>query len=157
MKILFLGVGKTKFSALAEMEEIFSKRISHYCKFEYRYLELHKKWNKLPPSALKKKEAELVLNSINPKDHLILLDEKAKQFDSIEFAKKIENFSNRSINQIVFLVGGAFGFDDSLYQRAQEKISLSKMTFSHQIIRSIFLEQLYRGFTIINNESYHNI
>lgn len=107
-------------------------------------------------NTIKKQEAEKILLKIKPEDYLVLLDEKGKSFSSIEFASFIEKKENQSIKKLIFLIGGAYGFDEKIYARANEKISLSKMTFSHQLIRLIFMEQLYRAYTIIHNFPYHN-
>ncbi len=104
----------------------------------------------------KQKEGELILKKILPGDFVILLDDKGKEHTSPQFAAYIENLFNQSLKNICFIVGGAYGFSDEVYQRANAKVSLSKMTFSHQIVRPLFLEQLYRAFTIINNEPYHH-
>lgn len=156
MKIMLLGIGKSKYQCFIDSERLFADRLKHYCNFEMNYLEVHKSKNKLPSPELKKHEAQLILNKLNASDYLVLLDEKGKDFTSRQFATKIESFQSRSIPRLVFLIGGAFGFDSSIYDRANEKISLSKMTYSHQLIRTIFLEQIYRAYTIINNQSYHN-
>ncbi|MDP4851635.1 MAG: 23S rRNA (pseudouridine(1915)-N(3))-methyltransferase RlmH, partial [Saprospiraceae bacterium] len=102
------------------------------------------------------KEGEKVLQKLTPQDYLILLDEGGKEFSSVQFSQFIEKELNKSYKKLIFLVGGSFGFSPELQQRANLKISLSKMTFSHQMVRLFFLEQIYRGFTILNNEPYHN-
>ncbi len=107
-------------------------------------------------SKMKEKEGEAILKKINPGDYLILLDDKGKEFSSTQFASYLEGLFNQSLKNIVFVVGGAYGFSEAVYKRANAKLSLSKMTFSHQIIRVIFYEQLYRAFTIINKEPYHH-
>ncbi len=105
---------------------------------------------------VKDKEGELILKKIIPGDYVILLDDKGKEFTSTQFAAYLEGLFNQSLKNICFVAGGAYGFSDELYKRANAKLSLSKMTFSHQIVRAIFSEQLYRAFTIINNEPYHH-
>jgi len=105
---------------------------------------------------IKEKEGELLLKKIVPTDFVVLLDDKGKEFTSIQFAQYLESSFNQSIKNICFVVGGAYGFSDAVYKRANAKLSLSKMTFSHQIIRAIFYEQLYRAFTIIRKEPYHH-
>ena len=104
----------------------------------------------------KKLEAEKILAKLKPTDYLILLDEKGKQFSSVAFADYIQQKENQSIKKIIFLIGGTYGFDEKVYERCNDKISLSKMTYSHQLIRLIFMEQLYRAYTIIHNFPYHN-
>ena len=108
------------------------------------------------PKILKNMEAEKILGKLKPDDFLILLDEKGKQLTSVEFADFIQKKENQSIKKLIFLVGGAYGFDEKIYERANDKISLSSMTFSHQLIRLIFMEQLYRAYTIMHNFPYHN-
>ena len=105
---------------------------------------------------VKDKEGELILKKIIPGDYVILLDDKGKEFTSTQFAAYLEGLFNQSLKNICFVAGGAYGFSDELYKRANAKLSLSKMTISHQIVRDIFSEQLYRAFTIINNEPYHH-
>ena len=105
---------------------------------------------------LKSMEAEKILGKLKSDDHLILLDEKGKEYTSMEFADFIRKKENQSVKKIIYLIGGAYGFDEKVYARANEKISLSKMTFSHQMIRLIFMEQLYRAYAILNNYPYHN-
>lgn len=104
----------------------------------------------------KQREAEKILEKLQPTDFLILLDEKGVEFSSVQFADYIQKRENQSLKRIVFLIGSAYGFDEKLYQRANDKIALSRMTFSHQLIRLIFLEQFYRAYTILNNFPYHN-
>lgn len=155
MKFSFWVIGKNDASVDA-LCQLYEKRIQHYIPFSIQSWENKKGSHKLPPDKLKQKEAELILNKLDNKDLLILLDEAGKQFTSRDFADKVENWMQSGKRQVVFLVGGAFGFAPELYQRADAQISLSKGTFSHQIIRIMFLEQLYRAYTIINKEPYHN-
>lgn len=115
-----------------------------------------KKTKNLSETEVKKKEAELILREVLPGDHIVLLDDKGKDYTSLKFADHLQQIMNRGVKRIVFIVGGPYGFDTSVYQKANEKLSLSKMTFSHQIIRAIFAEQLYRAFAILNNEPYHH-
>lgn len=153
MKIQLWAIGKTKAAYLTAAEQEFTKRLSHYFKFEISY---YKNVKHSDPQQIKKSEAQLILDKLKTSDHLILLDEKGKSYGSRDFAKRIESYSNRSLQNVVFLIGGAYGFHELLYARANEKLSISQMTFSHQLIRTIFLEQLYRAGTIIKGESYHN-
>jgi 23S rRNA (pseudouridine1915-N3)-methyltransferase len=157
MKIEIWCLGKTHMSYIKEGINDFSKRLSHYCNFDIIEHENHKLGKSENPDSLKDKEADIILKKLEEKDYLILLDEKGKEFDSIEFSGFLEKLPNISSKKTVFLIGGAFGFSKKMYERANFKISLSKMTYSHQLIRLIFAEQLYRGFTIIKNEKYHNI
>lgn len=156
MKISFWYIGKNKQSFIDEGLKAYSKRISHYCKFEHKLFKHVKNSESLPPKELLKKEAQIYLNELKPSDHLILLDENGKDFNSRQFASFLEQKQLQSLKHIVFAVGGAYGFSDELKSKASGKVSLSKMTFSHQLIRIIFLEQLYRAFTIIKGEKYHN-
>lgn len=135
--------------------ETLVKRISRYCEFELIELKTERYSNSLPVNEIKKKESKLILSKITPKDFVIALDENGKHYSSRKFAETLEKYSLSS-QRIIFLVGGAFGYDASVLDRSNAKLSLSSMTFSHQLIRIIFLEQLYRAFTILNNEKYHN-
>lgn len=156
MKISFWYIGKHKQDYIDDGIAIFKKRIQHYCKFDIKGFNKVKHAEKLPPEELKKKEGHLYINELQPGDQLILLDEKGKEFNSRQFAAYIEYFQVQSAKHVVFAIGGAYGFSDELKAKSAGKVSLSKMTFSHQLIRIIFLEQLYRAFTIINGEKYHN-
>lgn len=134
--------------------KIFLKRLPHYIGFDYKELKDVKNFS--GTEDLLKKEADLLFSNFTEDDYIVLLDEKGKQFKSLEFANYLEKHSLKSTKKLVFIIGGAFGFADVMYKRANEKISLSSMTFSHQMIRLFFLEQLYRAFTIIKGEKYHN-
>jgi len=155
VKVTFLLTGKTSKSFVKEHMETLVKRISRYCEFELIELKTERYSNSLPVKEIKKKEAKLILNKITTKDFVIALDENGKQYSSRNFAETLEKYSLTS-QRIIFLVGGAFGYDPTVLDRSNAKLSLSSMTFSHQLIRIIFLEQLYRAFTILNNEKYHN-
>lgn len=156
MKLCFWMIGKTQKKHLEEGIGIFTDRIGRYVPFESEILPEGKSGKKTRPEQVMKQEAEAVLRRLDPADHLILLDAGGRQFDSLGFADYVEHLLHYSSKRIVFLVGGAFGFDPALRQRADARLSLSTLTFSHQLIRLIFLEQLYRAFTIIRNEPYHN-
>ena len=155
MKIELWVVGKTAFKYLEEGIGLYEKRLKHYTSFELTVLPDVKN-PPLSTEALKTKEGELILNKLTKDDVLVLLDENGKQQTSMEFSKFIENQQISSTKRLVFQIGGAFGFSEAVYQRANFKLSLSKMTFSHQMIRLFFVEQLYRAFTIIRGEKYHN-
>ena len=133
----------------------FTKRIKHYLNFDIQYWAV-KTNARLGMEQLKKKEAALLLSKIKPGDHLILLDEHGKEYRSTEFAKKLEKLKMSSNKRIIFIVGGGYGFDDELRSKSQHIISLSKMTFPHDLVRVIFLEQLYRACTIQRGEKYHH-
>jgi len=156
MKVKLLMVGKTSEDFLKTGIEMYSNRIKHYIKFEIVIIKDIKTGKNMPSKTIKTKEEEQILKHVTKDDLLILLDEKGKLLNSIGFSKHIENKINSGIKSIIFLIGGAYGFSENIYKRANEKVSLSKMTFSHQLIRIIFCEQLYRAFTIIKGEPYHN-
>ena len=156
MKVLLINIGKTEEAYLSEGQKVYEKRLQHYCNFETVYLTPPPAIQKLPANRLKTKESELIQKHLKPGDYLILLDEKGRQFRSVEMASWLGKFQVSGIRRIVFITGGAFGFHESLYQLANEKLSLSSLTFPHQLVRLIFLEQLYRAFTILRNEPYHN-
>ena len=149
-------VGKTNTKYLVEGEKKYEKRLKHYTKFEEIIITDVKQSVKLSENELKKKESKLILGKLENSDHVILLDDKGKSYSSVEFANFLQQKMNSSLKSLVFVVGGAFGFSDEVYQRANSKLSLSKMTFSHQMIRMIFKEQLYRGFSILRGEKYHH-
>ncbi|MFL2574605.1 MAG: 23S rRNA (pseudouridine(1915)-N(3))-methyltransferase RlmH [Flavobacteriales bacterium] len=156
MKIVLLTVGKTSQKNIEEEILLYSKRLSHYTDFELQEIPSLKISAKISKSELKKSEGQMVMKYLNSSDYVVLLDENGKSYSSIDFSKKIEKFMLNSFKRIVFVIGGAFGFSDELYSRCNEKVSLSNMTFSHQMVRLFFVEQLYRAFTIINNEKYHH-
>jgi len=154
MKIEIWWIGKTFQDFTQKGYTEFLKRIQKFNSTEI--IEIAEIKGQSNPKILKNLEAEKILSKLKPDDFLILLDEKGKHFTSVDFADFIQKKENQSIKKLIFLVGGAYGFDEKIYERANDKISLSKMTFSHQLIRLIFMEQLYRAYTIINNFPYHN-
>ena len=154
MKITLLLVGKTSSAEIKNICADYNKRINHYNKMEEVVIDNAIKIS--DAQKVKEKEGELILKKIAPGDHVILLDDKGKEYTSVQFAGYLEGLFNQSLKNMFFVVGGAYGFSDALYKRANGKLSLSKMTFSHQIVRAIFYEQLYRAFTIINKEPYHH-
>ena len=156
MKIKLIIIGKTNSKYLLEGEMEYQKRLSHYIKFEEIIIPDVKQSGKLSENELKKKEGHLILGKLENSDHVILLDDKGKSYSSVEFANFLQQKMNSSLKSLVFVVGGAFGFSDEVYQRANSKVSLSKMTFSHQMVRLVFKEQLYRGFSILRGEKYHH-
>ena len=156
MKILLLAVGTTTDENMKNQIQSFTTRLSHYVDFKYIEIPNKKKSNKLTISEFKNFESDRLEKNILKGDYIILLDEKGKSYTSVEFSKKIEGFMINSYKRIVFVIGGAYGFTNQIYNQANDKLSLSKMTFSHQMIRLFFVEQLYRAFTIIKNEKYHN-
>ena len=156
MKVELWAIGKTNERYLETGTEVYTKRLKHYLKFEFNILPDVKKAGKLSPVQLKDKEGESVLKALQPGDYLVLLDERGKRMTSTAFAEFINHKLQLSHRRIIFLIGGAFGFSPALYERADHKISLSDMTFSHQMIRLFMAEQIYRAMTILNNEPYHN-
>lgn len=156
MKIKLLAIGKTDDKNLIKLIDEYQNRLQHYIKFELEIIPDIKNVKKFSENQQKEKEGELILNKIENTDQLILLDDKGKQHSSIEFSAYLQKKMNSGLKQLVFVVGGPYGFSEAVYQKAQGKISLSKMTFSHQMIRLFFIEQLYRGFTILKGEPYHH-
>lgn len=156
MKVEFWVVGKTQFSYLSEGMEIYEKRLRKYLPFKMIVLPDIKNAKNLSAQELKKKEGDLILSKIEKGDLLILLDENGKTFSSQKFAKWLNQQLQHSARKMIFLVGGAYGFSEKVYQRSQQKIALSEMTFSHQMVRLFFIEQFYRALTILNNEPYHH-
>lgn len=156
MKIKLLAIGKTDDKNLSALIGIYQKRLNHYINFDLETIPDVKRAKNLSPKQQKEKEGKLILSQVSASDVLIVLDEKGRQFTSVEFSDYLQKKMNGSIKQLVFVIGGPYGFSDAVYQKAQGKIALSKMTFSHQMVRLFFVEQLYRGFTILRNESYHN-
>jgi 23S rRNA (pseudouridine1915-N3)-methyltransferase len=156
MKILFLVVGKTDDKYLLEGIEKYRLRLKHYIGFDYVEIPDIKNRKSLSESQQKKQESDLIFAKLKVGDHMVLLDEKGKVFRSLAFANHLQQKMNSGIKRLVFVVGGPYGFDDSLYVKAQGKVSLSKMTFSHQMIRLFFVEQVYRAMTILRNEPYHH-
>lgn len=155
VKVTLLQLGKTHFSFVNEGFSEFSKRLTHYCKFENKIFELPTKLKSKDIIQTKKAEAEIILKQLKSTDFVILLDENGKMYNSIQLANYIENLSIQQ-SSLVFIIGGAYGFDETIYNRANAKLSLSAFTYSHQLIRLIFIEQLYRCFTIIKGEPYHH-
>ena len=157
MKIKLIVVGKTNATYLIEGEKEYENRLRHYTKFEEIIIPDVKQSGKMSEKELKKKEGQLILDKLENIDHVILLDDKGKSYSSIEFANFLQQKMNSGLKSLVFVVGGAFGFSDEVYQRGNLKLSISKMTFSHQMVRLIFKEQLYRGFSILRGEKYHHV
>lgn len=156
MQIKLLAIGKTDNSQLQSLIDDYTKRLSYYIKFEFEIIPDLKKVKHLSEAQQKQKEGELILSKLNVSDVLILLDENGKQMDSVGFSNYLQKHMNSGIKQLVFIIGGPYGFSEEVYQKAQGKLSLSKMTFSHQMVRLFFIEQLYRGCTILRNEPYHH-
>ena len=155
MQIKLICIGKTNLDYVQAGIALYLKRLTHYIKFDIIELATIKHSKNLPKGQLLKAEADLFLKHIEH-DYIITLDEKGKALNSTEFSDFINQKLNQSITSITFLIGGAYGFHQSIYDKANASIALSKMTFPHQLVRLIFVEQLYRAFTIIKNESYHH-
>jgi len=154
--IKLLAIGKTDNKNLQTLINDYQKRLGFYVKFDLEVIPDLKKVKNLSEAQQKQKEGELILNKISPTDVLILLDENGKQLDSVGFSEYLQKHFNSGIKQLVFVIGGPYGFSADVYAKARGKLSLSKMTFSHQMVRLFVIEQLYRGFTILKNEPYHH-
>lgn len=155
MMIRILAIGKTKAGFVADGLNEYLGRLKHYSKVSWEELDDVKKIDRTNQELVKQKEGELILSHLKPGDHLILLDEGGKPKSSTDFSKWIQKKQVSSTN-MVFCIGGSFGFSEEVYGRANERLSLSSMTFNHQMVRMIFAEQLYRGFTILRGEPYHH-
>ena len=156
MKITLLTVGKTDKDWVGQGMEIYTSRLKHYITFGIVEIPELKNVSALSREQIKSREGELILKNIRPADDLILLDERGREYTSVELAKVIQDKISYVGKDIVFVIGGAYGFSDDVYARANSRISLSRMTFSHQMVRAIFIEQLYRSFTIMRGEPYHH-
>ena len=156
MIIKLLAIGKTDSEELQALINDYSKRLGFYVKFELEIIPDLKRAKNLNEEQQKQKEGELILSKLKSTDVLILLDENGKQFGSVEFSNYLQKHMNSGIKQLVFVIGGPYGFSEDVHKKSNGKLSLSKMTFSHQMVRVFFIEQLYRGFTILRNEPYHH-
>ncbi|MQP23586.1 23S rRNA (pseudouridine(1915)-N(3))-methyltransferase RlmH [Flavobacterium sp. LMO8] len=156
MNIRLLTIGKTDNKSLQTLIDDYTKRLSFYVKFDLEIIPDIKNVKNLSEAQQKEKEGELILSKITPTDHLILLDENGKTFSSVSFSDFLQKKMNAGTKTLVFVIGGPYGFSETVYQKAQGKVSLSEMTFSHQMVRLFVIEQIYRGFTILRNEPYHH-
>jgi len=156
MKITLLTVGKTDKDWVREGLDIYVSRLKHYIPFSVVEIPELKNVSALTRDQIKTREGELILKNIRPTDDVILLDERGKEYSSTELAKIIQDKLSYGNRDIVYVIGGAYGFSDQVYKRADSKLSLSRMTFSHQMVRAIFAEQIYRAFTIMRGEPYHH-
>ena len=156
MKISIITLGKTQESYLKEGIALYEKRIRHYVPFEMIYLDEPRNMKSQPETVLKEYEGKLLLSALEKTDQPVLLDVGGKQLDSVAFSDFIQRAMNRGIRNLGFIIGGAYGFSEEVFLSVPERLSLSSMTFSHQLIRLVFLEQLYRAFTIIRGEPYHH-
>lgn len=156
MKTELLLTGKTDYSWIKDGSDLYLSRLKHYTSLLVKEIPELKKTAGLTPDQIKEREGELILKNVKVSDYLVLLDERGARLSSEEFASKIEKLTIRGIKCTIFAVGGSYGFSEKVYKRSDELISLSPMTFSHQMVRVIFLEQLYRAYTIIKGEPYHH-
>ncbi len=156
MNIRLLAIGKTDNKSLQMLIEDYSKRLSFYIKFDLEIIPDIKNAKNLSEAQQKEKEGEWILAKLSPTEQLILLDENGIAFSSVEFSEYLQKKMNAGIKTLVFVIGGPYGFSEEVYKKSQGKISLSAMTFSHQMVRLFVIEQLYRGFTILKNEPYHH-
>lgn len=156
MNIKLIAIGKTDNKALQSLIDDYTKRLSFYIRFEMVELPDIKNVKSLSEAQQKDKEGELILSKLSPTDQLILLDENGKNFSSVGFSQELQKKMNSGIKTLVFVIGGPYGFSDAVYSKAGGKISLSAMTFSHQMVRLFFIEQVYRAFTILKGEPYHH-
>jgi 23S rRNA (pseudouridine1915-N3)-methyltransferase len=156
MKIKLIVVGKSAFDFVKDGEVVYENRLIHYLPFEKIILPDIKNPKNFSKDELKKKEGELILSKVTSQDFLVLMDENGSYFSSVKFSEWLNQKLNEGTRSIIFLIGGAFGFSKDVYDRSNYLISLSKMTFSHQLVRIIFLEQLYRAQTILKGEPYHH-
>jgi 23S rRNA (pseudouridine1915-N3)-methyltransferase len=156
MRINLVCMGKTDDKEITNLVKYYQNRLPKYWNFEIIEIPDVKNAKNLSPDLLKKEEGKLFLNSIENSDTIVLLDEKGKQFTSREFASKIDHWMSSSVKKVSIIIGGAYGFSDEMYERANEKMSLSKMTFTHQMIRLFFVEQIYRADQILQGKPYHN-
>ncbi|MFM9006365.1 MAG: 23S rRNA (pseudouridine(1915)-N(3))-methyltransferase RlmH [Flavobacteriales bacterium] len=155
MKIIILTLGKTSASYLREGMAVYQERLKHYAKVEYKELpDVPAKG--ISHDVLKEREGDQLLKQLKPDDFVLLLDENGEHFSSRGFAEMLQRRMNSGVKQLVLIIGGAFGFSESVYARSNGKISFSKMTYSHEMIRLLLLEQLYRAHTILKGESYHH-
>lgn len=156
MRINLICLGKTDDKEINNLIKYYQNRLPKHWNFEITEIADVKNAKNLSPELLKKEEGKLILNHLENSDLMILLDEKGKQFTSREFAEKIEGWMNSSVKKVCIIIGGAYGFSEEIYNRAQEKMALSKMTFTHQMIRLFFVEQIYRADQILQGKPYHN-
>lgn len=156
MKVSLLQIDKTTENYLIEGIEIYHKRLKNYAAFEITTINVPKAVRMRPEAEQKREEAKLILKSVKDTDFLVLLDEGGKMLNSVDFSRFLDKKGLENVKKMIFLIGGPYGFDESIYQRANYKLSLSAMTFSHQMVRLFFVEQLYRAFTISKGEKYHH-
>lgn len=156
MKTTLLLVGKTTSKPLSQLVDDYVERVGHFAPFSVEVIPELRKARSLTVEQQKELESDEILNRLKASDFVVLLDERGREFRSVQFADFVQKLHLRGASRVVFIVGGPYGFANSVYERANEKISLSKMTFSHQMIRLLFVEQLYRAYSILNGLPYHH-
>lgn len=156
MQIKLIAIGKTDSSELERLISVYQNRLAHYVRFSFDIIPDLKNTKNLSEKLQKEEEGKLILSKIMPTDRLILLDENGKEMNSVGFSNFLQKQMNSGLKQLVFVIGGPYGFSEAIYKKAVGTLSLSKMTFSHQMVRLFVIEQLYRGFTILKNEPYHH-
>jgi 23S rRNA (pseudouridine1915-N3)-methyltransferase len=156
MKVTLLATGVSDDRELAPATDRYLKRLAHYVQFDLDEIKCPKSFSKLGIDELKRAEGELILSKVVAQDLVVILDEQGKQHDSVGFSAQLQKWMNAGHRRIVFVVGGAFGFSEAVYARADHQLALSQMTLTHQMVRLFFVEQLYRAFTILRNEKYHH-
>ena len=156
MQIKLIAIGKTDQMELDRLISIYQKRLLHYVRFSFEIIPDLKNSKNLSEKLQKEEEGKLILNKVLPTDRLILLDENGKEMNSVEFSTFLQKQMNSGIKRLVLVIGGPYGFSEDVYKKAAGKLALSKLTFSHQMVRLFIVEQLYRGFTILKNEPYHH-
>ena len=156
MTVELIVIGKTDSKEIAALVEMYARRVNFYCKFAVTALPDVRNTRNLTVKQQRTAEGEAILRQTTDGDYVVLLDERGEEMRSVEFAYWLQKRMNRGVKRLVLVIGGPYGFSDEVYRRADAKLSLSRMTFSHQIVRAIFAEQIYRAFTILNNEPYHH-
>lgn len=156
MNIQLYAIGKTDQKLIKELTDIYTKRLGYYINFDFTIIPDIKNTKNLSIEQQKNEEGKLIMKQLETSDFVILLDENGKEFSSVNFSAYLQKRMNTGLKRLVFIIGGPYGFSTEVYSRANSKLSLSKMTFSHQMIRVFFIEQLYRAFTILRNEPYHH-
>jgi 23S rRNA (pseudouridine1915-N3)-methyltransferase len=156
VQFVLIVIGKTNLQGVSPLVEEYSKRLTRFCKFTLQVLPDVKNASSMTPALLSEKEGEQILAQCKPSDYLVLLDERGGQFTSEKFALKMQSWMLQSGRRLVFVIGGAYGFSPKVKERADELLSLSPMTFNHQMVRAIFIEQLYRGLSILKGLPYHH-
>ncbi len=156
MQIELIVVGKTDSKEVSSLVEMYAKRVNHYCRFAITTIPDLRNTKSLTTGQQNQSEGERILAQLTESDYVVLLDEHGEELRSMDFAQWIRKRMVSGLKRLVFVIGGPYGFSEEVYRRANSKLSLSKMTFSHQIVRAIFAEQIYRAFTILNNEPYHH-